>query len=228
MIHGIFRGMMAAVALSLVFAGGASAKNYDGNGMLRFGIFGAGEFYDLSKSPDTAGSTSLDGGAVGFAAGYDLVFARRMVLGIETDLQFGDTRGNLPALALKTHADFMATLRGRVGVFLAPEFLVYGTGGVAWAGLGIEDTAATLGVGSIDANKTAVGWVAGGGMEYDFRDYFGTIFFAEYLFGGFETWKNIPGNGLDIDAEVQTFRLGVKFKVGHDYYEDHRRSASMK
>lgn len=228
MIHGFFRRMLAAVALSLVATGGASAQNYDGNGLVRFGIFGAGEFYDLSKSPDTAGSTSLDGAAVGFAAGYDLVFARRMVLGIEADLQVGDTRGNLPALALKTHADYLATLRGRAGVYLMPQLLVYGTGGVAFAGLGIENSSFNLGVGSIDSNKTVTGWVAGGGLEYDFRDYLGTIFFAEYLVGGFEAWKNIPGNGLDIDAEVQTFRLGVKFKVGHDYYDDVRRGGSMK
>ena len=228
MIHGFLRRMIAVLALSLVVTGAASAQNYDGNGMLRFGIFGAGEFYDLSKSPDTAGSTSLDGAAVGFAAGYDLVFARRMVLGIETDLQIGDTRGTIPVNGLKAHADYMATLRGRAGFFLMPELLVYGTGGVAWAGLGIEDSVGSLALGSLDTSKTAVGWIAGGGMEYDFRDYFGTIFFAEYLVGGFESWKNIPGLGFDLDAEVQTFRLGVKFKVGHDYYGDSRRGGSMK
>ncbi len=110
-----------------------------------------------------------------------------------------------------------------------PELLVYGTGGVAWAGLGVEDVTFSAGVGSsLDANKTLTGWVAGGGMEYDFRDYFGTILFAEYLVGGFDSWKNVPSFAADLDADVHTFRLGVKFKVGHDYYEDYRRSEPMK
>lgn len=229
MIHGIFRRMIAAVALSLVATGAASAQNYDGNGMVRFGVFGAGEFYDLKLSPDTAGKTALDGAAIGFAAGYDLVFARRMVLGIEADLQVGDTRGNTPFRELKTHADYLATLRGRVGFFLMPELLVYGTGGAAWAGLGIENTAFSAGLGSsLDSNKTVTGWVAGGGVEYDMKDYFGTILFGEYLVGGFDTWKNIPGQGFDLNADVQTFRLGVKFKVGHDYYDEYRRGGSMR
>jgi opacity protein-like surface antigen len=228
MIHGFFRKTMAVIAATLMSAGAVSAQNYDGSGIVRFGIFGAGEFYDLKRSPDTVGSTSLDGGAVGFAAGYDLVFARRMVLGIETDLQVGDTRGRLNGVDLRTHADYLATLRGRLGFFLMPELLVYGTGGVAWAGLGIEDTAGSLALGSLDANKTVTGWVAGGGMEYDFRDYLGTIFFAEYLVGGFGSWNNIPGLGFDLDADVQTFRIGMKFKVGHDYHDDYRRGGSLK
>ncbi len=102
MIHGFLRKMIATGALCMVCTGGASAQNYDGNGMLRFGVFGAGEFYDLSSGAE---NKSISGGAVGFAAGYDLVFARRMVLGIETDLQVGDTTGRFRVLDVKTHAD---------------------------------------------------------------------------------------------------------------------------
>jgi outer membrane immunogenic protein len=226
MIGRIIRRALAVAVLPLVLAGTASAQNYDGTGMLRFGVFGAGEFYDLSSNDAAFGSTSLDGAAIGFSAGYDLVFARRMALGIETDLTVGDNGEKLGGVPIRT--DFMATLRGRLGFFLTPDFLVYGTGGVAWAGLAVEDTISVLGTGVLDSNKTAVGWVAGGGLEYDFRDYFGTILFGEYLVGGFDTWKNALATGADLDADVHTFRIGVKFKVGHDYHADRRNYEPMK
>lgn len=225
MIHSAFRQMLAAAVLSLAFTGAASAQSYDGSVIVRFGVFGAGESYDIKSLPDTLGSVSVDGAAIGFAAGYDLVFARRMVLGIEADLTVGDNGDRLAGIAVRS--DYMATLRGRVGFFLMPELLLYGTGGVAWAGLAVENTLAATGS-DIDSNKTVPGWVAGGGLEYDLRDYFGTLLFAEYLVGGFDSWSRVPGLNLDLDADVQTFRIGVKFKVGHDYHEDSRRGGPLK
>ena len=146
------------------------------------------------------------------------MFARHTVLGIETDLQIGDTRGKLGGIPM--HVDYMATLRGRLGVYLGPDFLVYGTGGVAWAGLGLEDTVGGGTGGPLDTNKTVMGWVAGGGLEYDMRDYFGAVLFGEYLIGSFDTWSKPQGNDFGVDTDVQTFRLGVKFKLGHDYHAD--------
>ena len=73
-----------------------------------------------------------------------------------------------------------------------------------------------------DSSKALFGWVAGGGLEYDLRDYFGTVLFGEYLVGKYEVWNNLPGLNGNIDTDVQTFRVGVKFKLGHDYYDDVR------
>ena len=217
MIKSCARQLVAALAMLSSLCGAASAQNYDGSGLVRFGIFGAGEFYDLNSVPSGFGSTSLDGAAIGFSAGYDLVFSRRWAVGLEVDLSVGDTGDRLATVPV--HVDYLATLRGRLGAFLTPQWLIYGTAGVAWSGLGIENTVAGVGGGALDSNKTAVGWVAGAGIEYDLQDYFGTLLFAEYLAGSFDSWSQPPGLAFGIDSEVQTFRIGVKFKVGHDYRE---------
>ena len=225
MIGTFLRWMTAAIVVSLGLAGGAAALNFDGYGIVRFGVFGAGTSYNINDVGNNLGSASLDGAAVGFAAGYDMIFARRLLLGVEADLTVGDNGKRFNGIV--TRADYLATLRGRLGVFLTPDFLVYGTGGVAWNGLSVKDTITSLTT-PIDTSHTAPGWVAGGGLEYDMRDYFGTIVFAEYLVGGFNSWKNVPGFGVDLESDVQTFRVGVKFKVGHDYHEDLRRADSLK
>lgn len=226
MLQGLFGRAFAALAVSMALATGAVAQNYDGNGLVRFGVFGAWESYDLNATGGN-GSVSMDGGAVGFAAGYDMIFGRQFVAGIEADLQLGDTRGTLAGIA--AHADYLATVRGRLGVFLGPQFLIYGTGGVAWAGLGIENTIGTA-TSDLDSNKTVTGWVAGGGIEMNVGEIagFGTLLFAEYLVAGFDNWKSAPGTGFDIDAEVQTVRIGVKLKLGHDYHEDRGSHRPMK
>lgn len=215
MAYALIRRLLAAAAVSLAMIGGAAAQNFDGDGIIRFGLFGGGEFYDLKAQP-SGFSSSLDGAFIGFSAGYDMVFQRRMALGIEADLQVGDTRNRFAGF--RTHADFLATLRGRLGFYVAPNMMLYGTAGAAWSGIGIEDSASTGGLAAsdLDTNKTNIGWVAGGGLEYELRDYFGAIIFAEYLFGSFQSWDSAPGVG-NIDSDVQSFRLGVKFKVGHDF-----------
>jgi opacity protein-like surface antigen len=72
--------------------------------------------------------------------------------------------------------------------------------------------------------------VAGGGLEVNVGEIFGigTSVFAEYLRAEFDSFKNAPGLGVDIDAEVQTFRVGVKLKLGHDYHEERRRYEPLK
>lgn len=224
MMNKILGQLLAACVAGLALTSAAAAQNYDGNGLIRFGIFGGGEFYDLKRNPANpiAPDTSMDGGMVGFSAGYDLIFARQLLVGIEGDVQVGDTRGRVPGTAVNAHADYLATLRGRAGFYVHPNFLIYGTGGVAWAGLGIENSFATAVAGQVDSNKAAVGWIAGGGLEYDMRDSFGMILFGEYLVGSFNGWNNLPGLGSNLDTDVQTFRVGVKFKLGHDYYDDRR------
>jgi outer membrane immunogenic protein len=64
--------------------------------------------------------------------------------------------------------DWQATLRGRVG-FAANDWLLYGTGGLAVAGIREAQTVGNLITGSatsmFSANSTRLGWVAGGGIE---------------------------------------------------------------
>ena len=71
--------------------------------------------------------------------------------------------------------NFLASARGRIGLAF-DRFLIYGTGGAAFAGVDLE--------GFDDDNTDFFGWVAGGGIEYAFTDNvtFG-VEFLHYEFG---------------------------------------------
>jgi outer membrane immunogenic protein len=67
---------------------------------------------------------------------------------------------------------WLSTIRGRLGVLPAPEWMIYITGGLAIANVQFADAAAfNLPVPSINAassDDTTVGWTAGGGVEWMF------------------------------------------------------------
>src|SRR5262245_32833622 len=87
-------------------------------------------------------------------------------------------------MELTTESNWVATLRGRVGVAL-DRLLIYGTGGVAWGG--IESSNAVTCVGCPIApwatgtsSRTHTGWAAGAGAEYMLGSAWSIR--AEYLF----------------------------------------------
>ena len=88
-----------------------------------------------------------------------------------------------------SRSDWMATVRGRIG--LAPgRWLVYGTGGVAFADSRSSDTLAfpTLAPAALFTStgarsSTQTGWTAGGGVEWAFDDHWTAR--GEYLYAQF-------------------------------------------
>jgi outer membrane immunogenic protein len=133
-----------------------------------------------------------------FAGGGQFGFnwqAANVVYGIETDIEgmagsHGATItnvGTVPgaaaviastgAVTSSKSVGYLGTLRGRAGYLFTPEFLVYGTGGLAYGGvrtsttivetLGFSDTPGTFGT-SGSATATKIGWTAGVGVEWLF------------------------------------------------------------
>lgn len=195
----------------------ASAQNYDGSGLVKFGVFGQGTFLNVDQSLPAIASGSPSGFTYGVTAGYDLTFRRHMLIGIEVDGSFGDARETVGATDYGH--DYMVSVRGRLGFFAMPNLLVYGTAGVGF--LGFE--AHQPGVG-IKTSETATGFVGGGGLEWDLGR---VILFSEYLYGNFgDVSFSLPQPGLlppiahRADLDSHAFRIGVKFKVGHDYAHD--------
>lgn len=78
----------------------------------------------------------------GLHAGYNLQRSSNFVLGLETDLNFSED------------IDYLSTVRARLG-FAAGNVLLYGTGGVAFAGFNDK----------IFKDDTETGYVFGGGIE---------------------------------------------------------------
>jgi len=110
-------------------------------------------------------------GALGGQAGYNWQM-QNWVLGVEGDGSwlnakasvFFPTGNNRTDGTASNKLDWLASARARLGFVVADgAALIYGTGGVAWAGINsgwIENA----GYNAL-LNKTLTGWVAGGGVE---------------------------------------------------------------
>jgi outer membrane immunogenic protein len=136
----------------------------------------------------------LGNGNAGFIGGGQAGYnwqTGAFVLGVETDFQ-GTTLskskdfispafagvgvpaglvGDTLAVHAKTSLDWLGTTRGRVGFVVTPDnrLMIYGTGGVAYAGGTANFTIfdATNGLAlSGNPSKSRVGWTIGGGVEY--------------------------------------------------------------
>lgn len=125
-----------------------------------------------------SGRTDLRGWLAGGQFGYNWQ-SGSMVFGFEADAQATGERGDTticvttgcPAGGIFASANYklpwLATVRGRVGVAVAPKWLLYATGGLA---IGEVETSFAGGLGgvpiaTISSNTTRAGWVVGGGVE---------------------------------------------------------------
>jgi outer membrane immunogenic protein len=139
--------------------------------------------------------------------------------GVEADIQASGVKGsftdrfNFPLA--EQRLPWFGTLRGRVGVTVIPELLVYGTGGLAFGR--VQDSGNlpgrnASGVIQFDApasvSKTATGWVAGAGGEWMFaRSWSAKIEYLHVDLG------NTSVIGLDVPADT----FGVKYDFKNQY-----------
>ena len=213
--------------LFLVSAGSAqqaSAQNWDGSGVIRFGVFlqGSSLDYDIQQTPAAAApfrqTASPSGFGVGIVSGYDLRLGS-FLIGAEADVSFDDGGAKASPFTREQYGiDYFATLRGRLGFFVHPNVLVYATAGYALVGTEYKLNAfispgGTAGPGS-KKYGTLDGVVYGGGLEWDMG--WGTSF-VEYLhtdIGGWDFQAFSTNNKISLDGTSDVFRLGLKFKIG--------------
>jgi outer membrane immunogenic protein len=129
-----------------------------------------------SFGPPTPSDCTLEefGAVFGGFAGYNFQ-SGRIVYGLEVDgswlnVKRSESYTSSPLtdpLTLHTKVDWLATVRGRLGITMSPT-LIYVTGGAAFGGVksGWFDSA-TSPVG-LSVDKAKAGWVAGGGIEHAF------------------------------------------------------------
>ena len=167
-----------------------------------------------TASNSTKTSTFRAGGYLG----YNWQVARLWVVGIEGDIAWGNgNKTNAGALGVpfngadsnQTNDLWDSSLRGRAGFLLAPTWLFYGTGGVAWQSM--QATAncsvATCGaLGGIQQNSTTrTGWTVGGGIEATVWGNW--LARAEYRYADYGTWRSTYFTGAAasvIDARIKT------------------------
>jgi outer membrane protein OmpA-like peptidoglycan-associated protein len=192
----LFAGMMPAGAQLL--APPVGPVNWSGP---HVGLSLGGEWAKLSDSATVAatpagavpGSPAVGGSTIsgrnrgratitgGGQAGYDLQF-NNLVLGIEGDIRGGGPSGTatlgtaapgfLAGDNFRASSDWNASARGRLG-FAWDRFLIYGTGGVAFANANLRANYAPGVVGgvavpggSVSQSTTLIGPTFGGGVEY--------------------------------------------------------------
>jgi outer membrane immunogenic protein len=162
---------------------------------------------DIDGLQDDEG-TRLGHSANSFAAGGHIGFNWQngmWVLGAEADISgTGASSSVVQDLEVfdgraRTKVSWLASARGRLGISPAPQWLLYGTGGVAWARiknetLDFDDPNNTGDFTVFDpsdsSSKSSVrtGWVAGGGFEYALSsNWIGRVEYLHYDLGNTTT-----------------------------------------
>lgn len=230
-----FKLLAGLVAVVAAFSGSrADAQNWDGSGLVRFGVYlqGSAVDFDIRQSPLVGAAFSQsakpDGWGVGISAGYDLRLGS-FVIGGEADISFDDGKDKASPFTRESFGiDYFSTIRGRLGYLIHPAFLVYGTAGYSLLGTEYKLDGLNNTVTGAKKFGTLDGFVYGGGIEYDMG--WGIGFF-EYLHSDISGWsfRGFTGNNVSVDGSQDVFRLGLKFKVGHDFSHDvYRRPEPLK
>jgi high affinity Mn2+ porin len=169
---------------------------------------------------------------VGMQAGYNYMLPSRFLVGFEADFSAPNTIAGTQTIssALIGQASYNDTLlefgttRGRIG-YAFDRWMVYGTGGVAWAYDKLTRTqlAGTPAGGTADVgtNEAASlwrwGWAAGAGIEIPIAPNWSAK--LEYLaveFGGRPKSFPASAQSFNSDLALQTIRVGVNYQLGCD------------
>lgn len=195
----------ARKAPASVYTNPAPVSMWDG---FYVGVHGGYASSDVDIFLVAPGSGSPNGGFGGFQIGYNYLFTPNWLLGAEVDASFGSLRDNTSPSPANFKIDAFGTIRGRLGYVYGP-WLFYGTAGTAWAKSELNAAG-----GFITADRTNVGWTAGGGLEYAFAPNWSAK--AEYLYADFgETRRSFPFVGnLNTDLTMSMVRLGLNYRFG--------------
>lgn len=180
--------------------------------------------------------------AGGVHAGYNWQFSPIGVAGIEADwtgtkardaftqhwILFGTTTPSpFPTFTtMRATADWLASVRARLGILVAPNVLTYATGGGAW---GRFDYAANNNNGALGSfsyitstafSSTSGGYVAGGGVEWSITSNW--LLRSEYLFYRLNSSRSVIATSANFpgfpsryvwgDTNISEARLGLSYK----------------
>jgi outer membrane immunogenic protein len=188
---------------------------------------------------NSAGSNDINigGGLAGVTAGYSLAVDSSVVVGVEGDIGWAGLSGAVTTSGMvpvfngafgfnqKAQADWMATLRGRLGVTLLDNLLVYGTGGLAATSVRYSsDFSDVFNEYEFFRLRSArLGWTLGAGVEFAFNQNWSAK--LEYLHAGFGGTSGLGSTTLTDGSTawvqhnfrsfgVDMIRAGVNYRFG--------------
>ena len=156
------------------------------------------------KVSDGAGDIDTSGWTGGAFGGFNMQTGQ-FVYGIEGDVNYSGIDGNDGGFTARSRVD--GSVRGRAGVALNDDVLLYGTAGVAAESLRVTHDA----TGARDTN-TLIGWTAGAGADVKLTD---QVFArAEYRYTDYGSKDfDLPGVGTaSIDSSNHRVNVGVGIK----------------
>jgi outer membrane immunogenic protein len=163
--------------------GGAFAGPYAG---IQLGFGSTRSHQDVTQyvngeSVASVGFSDNDKGFTGGGFGGYNVQCGRVLFGVETDFNYygTDTNSSVPVCgdpctgpigtaSFRSSMDWFGTLRGRIGLVGDERYLIYATGGLAYANVDHRFSAPgpDLSPFSASSGGTELGWTVGGGVEF--------------------------------------------------------------
>lgn len=186
----------AAISAAAALAVSATAASAQGASPWTGFYLGANVGYALSNDTDP----SIRGFAGGIHGGYNFQF-NQIVAGIEGDYSFSnaDASETVAGITASVEIDNIWSIRGRLGVLVSSNALLYGT--LGYGGTKLSGRL-TDGITTMTGSETARGLVLGGGLEYAFtRNILGRI---EGL--------HLMGKGDGFDVDVTQIRAGLSYR----------------
>lgn len=167
------------------------------------GVFGGYGWADYSDSVDY--EFPMDGWLVGAAVGANFTVTDGIIAGVVGDIAWSDISGldDPGAGDYIASIDWAASLRGRIG-FDGGAFMPYLTGGLAVAGVSVDETDAGNGT----DNATHVGWTAGAGVEIAATDSLSIDLLYRYSDYGTQTY-NVDVDEYDASISAHQFTIGL-------------------
>jgi len=211
----------------------AAAPAYDWNGFYvgahLGGVWERRSFSQTTTSGPLVESATINSGSV--AGGGQIGFnwtVSNILVGLEADVSATGLSGSAQTFNLagtgpgwNEKTDFFGTARGRIGL-VADRWLLYATGGVAWADDQFTRTQLTGGVGTppvgfvASNNGTRIGWTAGVGVEWGFaRNWSAKLEYLFMDFGGSSFSFTVPAGTFVVsedDLALQTVRVGANYR----------------
>jgi opacity protein-like surface antigen len=215
-----FATVLSTITLAMVASAPASAQNYDAAFQVRTGVFAQwGIFRGESSQSGVTDHFSFPSLSAGFTAGFEYVRKETWSYGIEIDggVHSGETKVPVTTVSGGQYGpNYSGSLRVRAGRHILPDVLWYGTLGIGVLGAEIRARAPGAFGATTKVTGSKAGLVIGTGVEKDFGP---GLWFAEYQWSNYGSLP-LEGSGLSFDPDSHSVRVGVKFKVGHDHYQD--------
>lgn len=162
-------------------------------------------------------SAVVPGGVIGYG-----IRCGNIVSGIEADLSYLGIKSNSSwpdPIFLRSKIDWMGTLRGRLGVLVRDDVLLYGTAGLAFADVAHTLESPTFAFSQTDTSWRT-GWTLGGGLEFAHSERVNFRAEALYVDLGADNRSYTACGGCFGDArwtdKFWVARLGMTFKLGDE------------